>query len=116
MGTDPYPTEAELRRIRRWHWDDGFDALMDYVRSLWWMPDWGWHETGRRPAEISKWKHKPGQRYYDISTGGWSGNESLIDAMQANKNLFWAVCWERSRVGGHYLFAVSPQFRKNVRK
>ena len=112
MSTDPYPTEAELRKVRNWHWDQGFDELMAYVRSLWWMPDWGWRETGRRPSEIQAWSHKPGTRYYDISTGGWSGNESLIDALERNRNLFWAICWERSRKGGHYLFAVSPTFRR----
>ena len=95
--TDRYPTPAELRRIRAWQFEDGFDVLLAFVRSLWWAPEWGWTQTQRR---------------YYISTGGWSGNEDLIAALRANRSLFWTLCWISSRRGGHYQFEVPKAFRR----
>lgn len=99
--SDEYPTIAELRRVRAWPLEDGFDALLEYVRGLWWMPDWGWRQTQRR---------------YYISTGGWSGNEDLITALEENRSLFWVICWVSSRRGGHYEFEVPRAFRGRPRR
>lgn len=90
MSTDPYPTDAELRKVRKWDWELGLGPFMEYVKSLWWHPDWGWYQKG----------HK-----FYISTGGWSGNESLIGEMQRNF-MFWSLCWVSSRRGGHYRFHI----------
>jgi len=40
-----------------------------------------------------------------LHTGGWSGNESVVDAIQEN-HVMWALCWLSSRRGGHYEFTV----------
>jgi hypothetical protein len=114
LDVDGYPTEASLRRIRKWDFEDGYRPMMEFVRSIWWAADWGWHESGRRPAEIHTATHRAGSRYYQISTGGWSGNESIIGALEAN-HMFMALCWERSRKGGHYLFAVPKFVAESVR-
>lgn len=87
-----YPTEEELARVESWPNADDFEALMEYVKSLWWAADWGWSQKGRR---------------YYVSTGGWSGNEDLIGAMGRNF-VFWVLCWESSRRGGHYRFKIPP--------
>lgn len=85
---DGYPTDAALERIREWDLDD-YRGLIAFVSELWWMPSFGWRvEDGE----------------LHLSTGGWSGNESLIDAMQANKHLFWTMLWVSSIRGGHYVF------------
>ena len=103
-----YPSRAELRRIRSWNLvadkDElkfEFGAFMYYVRSLWWNPEWGWTVRKRRVRTVG------GRlvRRYEISTGGWSGNEDLIGAMMAN-NSFWMLAWSSSRRGGHYVFEV----------
>lgn len=39
-----------------------------------------------------------------MHTGGWSGNESIITALE--KSFFWMVYWFRSERGGHYWFKV----------
>jgi hypothetical protein len=43
-----------------------------------------------------------------ISTWGWSGNESIIDAMQHNF-ILWSLFWVQHRRGGHYQFEIPWQ-------
>lgn len=65
------------------------------MHSLWKYADAGyWRQRGRT---------------YRISTAGWSGNESIIGVLQENR-LFWILCWQRSRRGGHYVFRI-PKIR-----
>lgn len=84
-----YPDDETLRTIREWPWDD-FGGLMKFIRKHWTYADWGWRE------------YEPG--VYEISTGGWSGNEDIIQAMMQNAAV-WVVHWYLSRRGGHYVFA-----------
>jgi len=42
---------------------------------------------------------------YNISTGGWSGNESIIHEMQEN-SMMWHLNWVQSCRGGHYIFEL----------
>lgn len=44
---------------------------------------------------------------FHFATGGWSGNESVIEAMR--KNTLWALLWDSSHRGGlHVLRAPTP--------
>ena len=94
---DNYPTEEELQKIEAWDCltPQGAAACMQFVASLWMWPDWGWKEEAKNDGEL----------WYYISTGGWSGNESLISAMEKNQFL-WIHAWYSSRVGGHYEFRL----------
>src|SRR5712671_3118024 len=94
VDDEGYPTDGALDRIRAWPMAD-LRGLMAFVHEIWCWPDWGWTE------EI-----KDGKPTYAISTGGWSGNESVIGALEAN-NMFWLLCWQSSRRGGHYEFALA---------
>lgn len=88
VESDVYPTKLELQRIKTWPPED-FDGLMNFVETLWW----------------------PGSRYVqrrldnvvELSTSGWSGNEDIIEAIEANR-IWWLLYWESSRRGGHYVF------------
>lgn len=89
MDKDGYPEEHELEKIRNWPHND-FEGLMDYVQELWWNAEWGFRQKGKK---------------YYLSTGGWSGNEDIISAMNENL-MFWSMCWQESKRGGHYIFEV----------
>jgi len=86
LEDDGYPSEAELERIAGWDPHD-VAGWLDYVRERWrWAEDGYWNQG---PATLA------------MSTGGWSGNEDLVGAMQRNVPL-WMILWESSRRGGHY--------------
>lgn len=89
-----YPREAEIEAIAAWDTTtvQQDKKLWAYIKVLWWMPGWGWRETRRRIR---------------LSTGGWSGNEDLIEAMKRNWT-FWPAHWVSTRRGGHYVFTKKP--------
>jgi hypothetical protein len=96
MDTNGYPDDNELDIIHNWQIKSKKDckALLDYIYDLWKYTDCGY------------WSVNEDKNMYSISTGGWSGNESLIGAMMGN-HMFWVLCWYSSRRGGHYEFNVS---------
>lgn len=87
-----HPTESDLDQITTWQTAEGkhFHDLFDFIRSVWWCPDWGFNFDEKTAT-------------YHLSTGGWSGNEDIIEATQKNF-IFWSLWWESTRRGGHYVF------------
>lgn len=99
VDDDGYPTDYCLKLIEDWHWSDS-KGWFNFIENVWYMKGWGWSEkedigpvTGRQVVSFS------------ISTGGWSGNESIIGAMQRNQ-MMWSLTWYQSRRGGHYIFQL----------
>jgi hypothetical protein len=92
-----YPTEETLELIRNWPYTD-FNGLMDFVISLWQYPDYV--EDIKVINDFDK-----EVREVNISTGGWSGNEEIIGALMEN-TMFWIMCWQISKRGGHYRFHI----------
>ena len=106
MDADGYPTEDELEKIKTWGANDYF-GWFEFIKTCWWAADWGWSEedgTERfSPNEPVHW--------WRISTGGWSGNESVIAAMLSTKiaqggSGLWDMAWYSTRRGGHYEFLL----------
>ncbi len=98
MDPEGYPDEDDLRRVREWPLDAPC-ALMEFLRSRWRYADCGfWTQEGDT---------------FSISTGGWSGNESLLSALEQNLP-FWGMCWVSSRRGGHYVFTVPAVLKKEA--
>ena len=95
LDDDGYPTDEALELISNWDVKD-IPGWFAFVQSLWALTQWkiedATHDITDRP--ITR---------YTMSTGGWSGNEDLIGAMQRNW-LMWNVTWVQSRRGGHYIF------------
>lgn len=100
LDDDGYPTDAFLDYLRTYPINGraACKALLSAVRPAWQYADCGyWTENGDD---------------YGISTGGWSGNESIIAALEQNF-LFWSLCWWSSRRGGHYAFKLSAVLGTN---
>jgi hypothetical protein len=87
---DNYPEMHELENIKNWPHEDP-EGLMDYCISMWM---WGSEESIKRPNGV-----------YRFATGGWSGNESIIEALGEN-TLFWMMHWESSHRGGLHIFKI----------
>lgn len=89
MPEDGYPTEDELQRIRAWDAHDP-SGLLEFVRGCWTWADTHFKQEGNA---------------YTLSTGGWSGNEDLLAALQQNA-VFWLLCWKSSHRGGRFEFEI----------
>lgn len=97
---DGYPTEETLQEIRQWKNENNQDAidLLRYIQAAWYYPD--------------RAKDKDG--LFVFSTGGWSGNESLIQALQENSIWFY-LCWNSTCLPGGFLcIATEPQAREEL--
>lgn len=107
FDADGYPTEGTLDAIRDWPIDTlaDMEAAMDFAGSAWrydaWSKERGWTDPddGNRPRVR-----------YVFSTYGWSGNESIVDAIEGNQMLQMIGAWSWRR-GGHYeyRFPMDPQ-------
>ena len=89
---DGYPTEKELKTIEEWDAIHDPKGLLQYIQDRWWYADRQFCLTGKRVLKL------------ELHTGGWSGNESIVEALQ--KNVFWFFWWQGSRRGGHYTFEI----------
>lgn len=90
FDADGYPTEETTLAIKEWEFKDA-TGWLQYVREAW-NHTYGkiWEENG----------------LLNMATGGWSGNEEIIIAMQENLVL-WGLLWESSRRGGLDVFNLS---------
>jgi hypothetical protein len=96
MDEDGYPTEETERLVREFE-GDARDLLVS-LREVWMHPTYWDEEDG-----VDILDH-PVHRY-NVSTAGWSGNESLIEALR-NNWIFWMRFWIEERVGGHFIFEI----------
>jgi hypothetical protein len=100
LDEEGYPTDETFEIIKTWHWSDP-QGWFEFIEDLWAYSDFGYWKESESIDEVSG---KP-TKQYNISTAGWSGNESLIQAMQENQML-WFLNWVQSRRGGHYIFEL----------
>lgn len=98
LDEDGYPHDSTLARLREWDAMD-FQGLAKYLTKAWHYKHY---------VTLSDGQNLAGDEVRDgvmeISTGGWSGNEEMIDALQRNW-MWWQMHWVQSRRGGHFIFA-----------
>lgn len=100
IDEDGYPTRETLLKIEEWSGSP--QELMKFVEDIWWMNSalWKVADTPHR------WREGSTVKTYTVSTGGWSGNEDIIRAME--RSSLWSWIWYQSRRGGHYIFEIDP--------
>lgn len=95
-----YPTDEWIYFLKNYVPDDSL-TLIKFVEILlpkgWYMSEWGYRLHR---------KYK-GRRRLELHTGGWSGNEEIIQTILSNIHLthfdMQYVMW---KVGGHYYFQI----------
>jgi hypothetical protein len=92
LDEDDYPTDAACNHIKGWPLDD-VKGLLEFICSLWRYPDYA------KVAEVEDYTE------FRLSTGGWSGNESLLGALREHP-IAWPFAWFSSQRGGHHVFKV----------
>ena len=103
LDEDGYPAEQALERIEYWPYNDP-KGWFEFIFSIWHFGAWGCKEKD----EPHEWKENTMVHRYYISTGGWSGNEDIIRAMQQN-HVLWSDTWVQSRRGGHYILEMKNE-------
>lgn len=100
---DGYPTEDTLEQIRTWPVNElaDWERIIEFVHRA-----WTYQASFRRGTRrFREFRGGSLKRSYVVSTVGWSGNESLIAALEGN-DLWWSLCAESWHRGGHYVFRV----------
>ncbi len=105
---DGYPTDDELKKLEEWDGVKDPFGLIDFLEEIWNWPEWCITKKKGRTGIF----RKPCLRFY-LSTGGWSGNESIIGVLQ--KNFFWQIFWVNSHRGGHYEFEIPLDWSKRMK-
>lgn len=76
-----------------------FEKLIELLKENWHWKDYVIYEDG----------------LLQLHTGGWSGNETLIDALRLTT--LWIRCYRGMEVGGHYYFKLkSGKFDFKMKK
>lgn len=102
LDEDGYPTEEWLQFLRTYVPDESLPIMAFVERALpdgWWCSDWGYklHEE------------KDGRRELELHTGGWSGNEEVVDAILHNEQIREGMRHFRWMEGGHYYFEIKTK-------
>ena len=97
LDDDGYPTDKALEKITNWDYKDTLGCF-EFICSLWSYQNY--YNTEKTTNDFDS----PIVRI-KLSTGGWSGNESIINALEKN-HIIWMTSWFQSRRGGHYIFEV----------
>ena len=98
-----YPTRQQLKEIKFWSTADVF-GLLDYIEGIVWGRDfaikryWGKDDISGKDDVL----------YWEFHTGGWSGNELIIDTLIARSD-FKVLFWHSWRRGGHYYMQIDPR-------
>lgn len=93
------PTKELLEFIRTYIPDEFFpiSKFLEVLKEVWWIPE----------SQIEVTIDSEQNMELILHTGGWGGNESIINAILDNMYLtYGAMLYYQWNVGGHYRFKV----------
>ena len=99
VDNDGYPTEEWLEFIKKYNPSEQMplDYFIQLLNQSWWMPDFGF---------VLRRKYKDTQ-VLELHTGGWSGNESIVEAIKSNFMLSaFYIRPTKWLSGGHHYFQI----------
>jgi len=100
FDSDGYPTDETLAAIEAWPYQD-LAACLDFVKAAWHWDDWATHDLSAHEAAIVRAEKT--DTYLRLATGGWSGNESLVAALRANR-MISLQAWRLHARGGLHIY------------
>jgi hypothetical protein len=89
-----YPDQETLDQIKTFN--GPLKQLLEIVQGEWAYPDYVTEEGDT----------------WTFVTGGWSGNENLIESLSENY-LAWSQLWQSSHRGGKFIFRLPKQPNAN---
>lgn len=101
LGEDGYPTDECLEAVKTMGIAEG---VFDILKEAWKFGGVSHFLRHEEAAMMGGSNYDPPGKYWRFATGGWSGNEDLMEAF-AN-NFVYAVTWKLSAAGGLHIFEV----------
>ena len=103
LDADGYPLIETLLTLQTWPLENTINSCLNYLEIAWSQSDYG---TVSSPTteELIVLHAKSDALYLRLATGGWSGNEALLDAFRNNENYLWSATWRLSTHGGVHIF------------
>jgi hypothetical protein len=91
-----YPSKDGLKLLSDWNVvREDVSTLLIVIEKMWRGNKSAYKLTGNRVQHL------------ELHTGGWAGNEEIIDALIQN-TIFWGRYWRTQKQGGHYFFTIRP--------
>ena len=93
LDEDGYPTDELLAYLYSYIPcdEEPLEGFLEMLEEIWAYSGWG---MIRKQGQL------------ELHTAGWSGNESIIDAIQANRMLRCFMRLTKWNRGGHYFFDI----------
>ena len=101
LDNEGYPTDEFLEYVKKYDCSD-IMTFLETIESAWAYSDWGFKLT--KTYKGNHWQNKK-QKTLQLHTAGWSGNESIIEALSSNF-IFCSMYWWKTYRGGHYYFQI----------
>ena len=100
-----YPTDEAVQRIRGAQTPR---AALDAAKDAW--SAYGSVSLELGPVErqfLMRHEDEEGQQFIRFATGGWSGNEYVIEEL--HRSVIGAMTWELSAVGGLHIYGYPKE-------
>lgn len=114
LDVDRYPSDETLRLISTWNLLNDADNFLNQIKSIWAFDTISVYAAPPQDAQphIMAGDDDIPDRYVWVrfATVGWSGNESILAAME--KNIYLRMFWYMSVTGGLTIYRF-PKFMFN---